>query len=395
MLRFFLRLMWFVIGLAAIVFSLGTAVICSECVAEKRRQGIKTFGGLTVLSGMVAFWTLRRAFARRDEPRFAADGLWSTGDESLARFHAPPMEENEAVAWAVDQGLHLSDVADRLMTLSADTVRKLCEAANHEVLVFRHLKQLSEQAAAALADLCLGQLYFPALTSLSPEAARQLARVHAPLFLDGLQAISAETAAALGSHCGWLTICGLERLSPEAAAGLARHRPIWHLGDMYNRLGLDGLVELPERTAASLATCSGNLSLNGLRVLAPGAARILAQHQAVEAVAESFSLHLDGLETLSDEKASLLAEYRGGLSLNGVERLSPGALRALARHQGQALSLGGLRAMSDDVAALFAARPLHLWVPSLRELSVTARAALQRNPRIMLPDDPGLDAAGG
>ena len=399
MLRFLVRVTWFVIGMAAILFSLSTAVVCSKYVAEKRRQGIKTFGGLTVLSGMVAFWTLMRAFARSDEPRFtndvpcsADDVPSSTIEEWAARFRAPPMEEKEAVAWAVDQGLQLSDVADRLITLSADTVRKLCQPVKYNNLVFRHLREISAEAAAALAEApCLGPLYFPALTSLSPEAAHQLARVHGPLYLDGLQAISVETAAALGGHCGWLMLRGLESLSPEAATGLARHLPIRHLGELYNRLGLDGLTELREGTAAALATYSGNLCLNGLRVLTSSAARLLSQHRAAEAVEESFSLRLDGLATLSDEVAPLLADYRGGLSLNGVERLSPVAIRALARHRGQALSLGRLRAMSDDAAALFAARPLHLWVPGLRELSVAAQAALRRNPCIWLPNDTDLD----
>jgi hypothetical protein len=205
--------------------------------------------------------------------------------------------------------------------------------------------------------------------------------------LNGLRSISEQTASALAQHHGWLSLDGLTSLSPEVARCLAQHRHISHLGDFYNSLSLGGLQDLGNESSAALAEYPGNLKLNGLRTLSETTARCLARHHTDTQwdVAEQYSLMLDGLEQLSDEAAIAISEYRGGLSLDGLTVLSTTAIRAFANHPGQALSLGRLDAMPDDVAAMFGARRKSLHMPSLRNVSPLGVELLRQNPDVILP----------
>jgi hypothetical protein len=277
-------------------------------------------------------------------------------------------------------------LAERFSTLSPDTAgRLLASCGSGATLDLRGLTSLSEDSAAVLARH-LGQVCLNGLTTLTPECAAVLARLWAPLVLNGLRTISEQTAAALAQHHGWLSLDGLTSLSPEVARCLARHRHISNLGEFHNSLSLGGLQDLGDESAAALADFPGNLKLNGLRTLSKTTARCLARHRtdAQWGVAEHYSLMLDGLEQLSDEAAIAIAEYREGLSLDGLTALSTTALRALANHPGHALSLGRLDAMPDDVAAMFGTRRKWLFMPNLRNVSPLGLELLRQNPDVIL-----------
>ncbi|MEI7928777.1 MAG: hypothetical protein WCH40_09520 [Verrucomicrobiales bacterium] len=62
------------------------------------------------------------------------------------------------------------------------------------------------------------------------------------------------------------------------------------------------------------------------------------------------TLYLDSLTTLSPEVASVLSQYKDGLSLNGIKRLSTEAETAMARHSG-GLQLEGLVAVESVALA--------------------------------------------
>ena len=323
----------------------------------------------------------RRAVANIDrEPS-------NTGQPAHQASRLTERTEAEILA-AVERGNYPGvALAEQFSSLSPDTARRLSESCpSTTALNLSGLTSLSADSAAVLAQR-LGPLCLNGLTTLTPECAAILARLWAPLVLDGLRTISEQTASALAQHHGWLSLDGLTSLSPEVARCLARHGHISHLGDFYNSLSLGGLQDLGDESAAALAEYPGNLKLNGLRTLSETTARCLARHRtdAQWEVAEQYSLTLDGLEQLSDEAAIAIAEYREGLSLDGLTVLSTTAIRAFANHPGPALSLGRLNAMPDDVAAMFGARRKWLHMPNLRNVSRLGLELLRRNPDVILP----------
>lgn len=342
-----------------------------------------------VVSLLAYWWACRRASELENT---SVAGAGHGGDFPSLLLEGGATTEEELISLAERHGQGLLAIESLLPTLSPDTARKLLEQRQWGSIDLPRLTTLSVETAAVLGEHH-GPLQLDGLVELPTDCARQLARIAAPLILNGVRTLSAEAAAALSLHHGWLSLDGLKSLPTDVASHLAQHRHIVHLGEFYNRLSLNGVENISEEAAAALAHFLGNLRLNGLTSLTPEVARCLAEHAADGhwGVAETYSLMLDGLVGLSDEAASALAKYRGGLSLDGIESLSPSALFALARHPGNALSLGRLRSMPDDVAVLLGERPKWLHLPSLRGLSPAALAAIHRNPHVTLPDE-GNDA---
>jgi hypothetical protein len=83
----------------------------------------------------------------------------------------------------------------------------------------------------------------------------------------------------------------LDSLSPDAARELAKHRDF---------LGLNGLLELSPEVAAALAEHRGPLSLNGLEKIDAATARAIAGHAG--------KLYLNGLKVLDAAVAEPLVE---------------------------------------------------------------------------------------
>jgi hypothetical protein len=138
----------------------------------------------------------------------------------------------------------------------------------------------------------------------------------------------------------------IKTLTVDQANALAEH--IGWLPDTdqnvhsrFKRLRLNGLATLSDEVASVLAQPTGFLNLDGLTTLSPGAAKALAQHDG--------SLSLDGLTTLSDEAARALGQRKVGVSLDGLTTLSEEAAKALAQVKGD-LYLRGLTTPSDEVA---------------------------------------------
>jgi len=65
------------------------------------------------------------------------------------------------------------------------------------------------------------------------------------------------------------------------------------------------------------------------------------------------SLNLDGIKSISDVAAKILAKHKGDLSLDAIKSISDGAAKALAQHKGD-LSLDGIKTLSDVAAKAFA-----------------------------------------
>jgi hypothetical protein len=211
------------------------------------------------------------------------------------------------------------------------------------------------------------------ITALTAEEARRLVDerlsgdVDNPgsLCLDGLTDLPEGVAEQLARHCGTLTLNGLPQLSSEAAALIAGSEGVEHwelngLSEISNELAreickhgnhgeffgggllcLDGLCTLHEDVALLLAKYGGQLSLCGLTELSPELAKILAFHEG--------TLLLNGLINLPPLVAAALAKQEGILGLDGLATISSEVAEELARHEHK-LSLNGLKAVSVELA---------------------------------------------
>ncbi len=379
-LAFLIRVVLLLAGLAfaaGAIFSLWGFCVC---IAQQHFQMAKFWFGNMAGAGMFSYLMCRSA----SHLEFVLP--WIFDDEQIFSLCMPkPLEERAAIALAKREGKPLASYAIRLRTLSVETAETICAAPSSHGLWFYRLRNLSENVAAILVERCRGPLDLEGLKTLRPALAECLARARGPLFLDGLKRLPDEVAEALARHAGWLALNGLTRLSPAAAAALARRRIVKDGSRVKNCLSLDGLSQLPEDVAAALVAYRGALSLGGLTDLSPNVARLFASHLPAVELGDEILLHLDGLTSLSAEAAMAIAAYPGGLSLNGLRSPEPDCLRSLTKHAGGVLSLGRLRTMPDDVAAMFAARRGMLFVPQLDEISPKARAILRSNPLIDLP----------
>jgi hypothetical protein len=243
-----------------------------------------------------------------------------------------------------------------------------------------------------------------ALETLSPEAARELARHPFDLNLMGLKTLTPEAALALWQHreirfnpykLDWgsdrieslsideaedigahdfhtLSFDGLSSLDPEVAEALA-----WRLGNQV--FSFAGLTELSEDTAAALswsweADNSGrhnrNLFLDGVRALSPGTARALRPFTG---------LSLNGLTSLSaDEARDLMPGGWGRLSLDGLTSLSPDVAEIFRKNFVFDLSINGVRHLNPDTAAaLFSAKSDGVKVLSLNGLTTLSPQTAQ------------------
>ena len=209
------------------------------------------------------------------------------------------------------------------------------------------------------------------LRDISPEAASALAKKNGcDMNLSSLVSLSPDVARALGcNNKGYLQRWGFR--SPEEARRLVlkgywqdqkgvriSKRIVIEVPDSaawYCDLLLDGLKEIgPEAAAAVAAYGDGTLSLNGLTNLTPEAARALAGHGG--------RLSLLGLKTLSADAALELVRHQGGVSL-GIESLSDESGKAIAGVEG--LLLPNLAEVTPGALAAIKARPGPRMPPAL------------------------------
>ena len=173
----------------------------------------------------------------------------------------------------------------RLAKLSPSQAEVLCRRFDDEPLHFWSLRELSPQAATALAPHRGGvffyqldeltpelaaafstyqgsELSFGAVRTLSPEIAGNLAAYPGDLQFGGLQDFSPEAAAALASHQGGLRISGLEPPSPAVVEALNRYKGRLRF---YFRSEWPPKApkELPLATAEALAKRPGPLEVSG------------------------------------------------------------------------------------------------------------------------------------
>lgn len=340
----------------------------------------------------------------------AADPLGVTrqgGDEIAAIRSLTPEQARALVA-------KRSDATARIDTGRAALAFARGGVSFRGALMLSGLESLDAETAAVLADYDEGPLFLDGLAELSPEAARALkqfkggprsyASFGSCLSLAGLETLSPEAAAELAAFPGEALFLGVSELSEAAFRSLMKFR---------RRLYLPRLARIPAGAAESMADYRGpGLSILGLATLSTEEARVLAglgnrwngrlpnvKNLSPETAAvlagvkvvnkgvnaegpflppKVVRLELDGA-TLSAETVRELAGFPGVLLLRGMTQaaLSDDMLTALAEYKGGGLGLGGLTAVSPDLAkrlATFATK--FLFLDDVTELSAEGAQAL-------------------
>jgi hypothetical protein len=242
-----------------------------------------------------------------------------------------------------------------------------------------------------------GYLLFPNVNDLSPEAASILVNSLNRGVLDlGYTKLSNSPKLYFGGDFGFPS-SGFSSLSPELAMELAKYEGV---------LAIQGLGELPDESAAALASFSGPyliLSGPGAEQLSPAAAASLAKTPGVLQIqlrhldsvplAERFArqIHwtLSNLETVSNEAAPALSEYQQFFNLRALTVLeSPELARRFVEGTtaGHSITLPALSTLSPEAAEILAAgsKPLHLGLTVLDSPAV-ARALAKSRSGLNLP----------
>ena len=171
--------------------------------------------------------------------------------------------------------------------------------------------------------------------------------------------------------------CGEDKPRTRSPDSLSDKQAEWLGRHQNGTLSLNGLRTLTDTQAELLALHSGNLWLDGLASLSDKQAESLGRHKA--------NLWLDGLAAINDAQAQALALHRGSVSLSGITVLTAAQAKALSRHKGD-LRLRGVSALSDEAAQAISQHSGWLMLDGLTTLSAKAAVALQANDDVWLPD---------
>tara|TARA_B110000263_G_scaffold249269_1_gene266377 strand:- start:295 stop:2589 length:2295 start_codon:yes stop_codon:yes gene_type:complete len=133
------------------------------------------------------------------------------------------------------------------------------------------------------------------ITSISPAAATELVADEWDISLNGLTNLSAAVAQCLGKTGGNLNFGGLTTLSDKAAKNLRT----------CGSLSLPVLTTLSDKAAENLSKQKGTLYLNALKSLTSEKGHLAL----VKKLCRQEEVHLNGLTSLTDENAVLLAAH--------------------------------------------------------------------------------------
>ncbi len=242
-----------------------------------------------------------------------------------------------------------------------------------------------------------GYILFPNVTDLSPQAARILVNSLNRGVQDlGHTRLSKSPKLYFGGDFGFPS-SGFPTLSPALAAELAKYEGI---------LAIQGLGELPDESAAALASFPGPyliLSGPGAEKLSPAAAESLAKLPGVlqiqlrhldsvplaQRFARQINWTLSNLETVSKEAAPVLSQYKQFFNLRALTVLdSPEMARRFVEGTtgGGSITLPALSTLSFEAAEILAggSKPMHLGLTVL-DSSAVARALAKSNREVNLP----------
>lgn len=242
-------------------------------------------------------------------------------------------------------------------------------------LMLDNVSSLSDEAEVALA-----KRDFP--TSL--EGLRELKTAELASHLGHFGKIVQEWAEgwpmSFSGDLDWWVPQQLELITDEAAEALAAHRPSKEYTWQNKFVKERNLEAIDQKTASLLATVDDDLYFDSLRALSPDAAKELAK--------TSHSIFFENLKDLSLELALALADfdpvnspnrsYRfnksgGCLSFGGLVQLAPGVAEVFGKSAVLSLYFPGLETITEqDAESLSNFRGEKLGISGLKELSATA-----------------------
>jgi hypothetical protein len=289
-----------------------------------------------------------------------------------------------------------------LQDVSLETVRLMAQQTFRLNLGIPALPpEFADALAQTPTDTNLGGGYilFPQVTDLSPEAARILVSSlnrGVETMGNGNVRISKSPKLYFGGDFGFPS-SGFTRLAPETAAELAKYEGI---------LAIQGLSELPDESAAALASFPGPyLILSGpaAEKLSPAAAASLAKIPGVlqiqlkeldsvplaERFARQINWTLSSLETVSKDAAPALSQYQQFFEVRGLTVIdSPEIARRLAQGTtgGNSVTLPALSSLTPEAARILASsdKPLYLGLTVI-DSSEVARALSESRGKLSLP----------
>jgi hypothetical protein len=217
------------------------------------------------------------------------------------------------------------------------------------------------------------QIYTASFSTIEDAAAAELTKHDKPVFLNGLVEISEPAAQSLAQIQSNLAL-GLVDLSPPVAAELAKHK-----GGLF----LSGLTELTETASEGLAKSTGVLALNGLTKLTDRQAGFFSRHKG--------GLHLNGLSALTASQAADLGQTEGRLMLKGIVVLPEEVAAGLCQHPqtagGSVVVLDGVTSLSDQAAVHFESIQCTFYLMGLVDFSDRAAQSLSKKKTLIRIQD--------
>ena len=200
-------------------------------------------------------------------------------------------------------------------------------------------KRLKEMVSGA------GWIIFPSMEEIPEDRARGVAAGKKSIGFPRVRTPSRELLAALATCSGELALDGIETLSTEQSLALSRYQgPKLSLASLHTA----HLSPPPQESPSTPESLSRWRSFVMAVVEAPGTCTLSGLKELDEATATVLAaghkhLVLDDVEALSEPVARALALTDQGLSLNGVKTLKSPEAAALLSFGGEYLSLAGLR----------------------------------------------------
>jgi hypothetical protein len=278
-----------------------------------------------------------------------------------------------AILAAEDSSLFLNG----LKYLDVETAIALAKQEGENHLTLNGLEELDQDVAEELAKHN-GALDLNGLRSISPEVAKELSKLKFDITLDGIEEM--EDASSFINHSALLNLCGLKNISDKVADQLCKKK-----GEFDLRYDIsDSFKELSPAQAKLLVKfySDSEITLETLEVLSLDAAKELAKHNnsislnlseiSIELlnVLSKVHLSLNNVNKLSIDYLKTIANFKKGISLNGLQEIDFKAVNELVK-VGTRLELLGVDSITDHVAKILASfkGELYLGCKTLSEKS--------------------------
>ena len=307
-----------------------------------------------------------------------------------------------AILAAEDSDLYL----DGIKYLDLDSAMALAKHEGENLLSLNGIEELDAETAEALAAHN-GPLNLNSISSLTDQTLAALLACNFEISLNGI--IKLEDAGALKEHSGSLSLMGLREISDKVADELVKHKGALNLAFDYS----DTLSTLSPSIARLIVKSNPDteISFEALESISTDAAKELAKHNdsinlglieiSTDALAILSKVHLiiNNVTELSTEHYKIISSFKKGLGLNGIRSLGSKEAENLVKI-GNKLELLGVESITDEVAKILSEfkGELHLGCKNLSEKSAEIFGSVKRKlgkNELYLPNVENTENIGG